>query len=148
LFEAQALWKSILCDRYSGSWMGAIGADIWNRSLGGGGGNDELWTVGYVRGGYEVAPRACNGWQGDLGIKMPFYVANRTDVPGFGDVTIRPKPRPSGYAEAGYNFGNGLAVTGFFDSYWFGQSDVVSPGVLQPESTQFQIGLRLKWTFH
>lgn len=148
LAELQALYRSSLTERYAGSWMAAMGADIWDRSISGPGGYSELWTVGYVRGGYEIAPKAGSGVVGNLGIKMPFYVANNSDIPGFGHVTTEPKQRPSGYAEAGYQFCDSFALTAYFDSYWFGKSDVVSPGLLQPESKQYQIGLRLKWSLH
>ncbi len=146
LVEAQALWKSPLTEDYSGSWKGAVGADIWDRSLSGSGGYDELWTVAYARGGYEIAPQNQTGWLGDVGIKMPMNAANTANFPGFGHVTVHPKPRPSGYLEGGYKFNNTLALTAYFDSYWFGQSRVVD-GLLQPESRQYQIGLRLKWSF-
>lgn len=147
LAEGQVLYRMSLTKCYSGSWFGAIGADIWNRSIGGAGGYSELWKVFYARAGYEIAPKTGSGFVGNLGVKMPMYVANTADFPGFGHVTTEPKPRPSGYAEAGYQFNDLFAVTAFFDSYWFGQSDVVSPGLLQPESKQYEIGLRLKWSF-
>jgi hypothetical protein len=146
LVEAQALWKQVLSERYAGSWKGTLGFDIWDRSLNGSGGYHELWTVAYGRAGYELAPKAGHGWTGDLGLKMPFYVANTAEFSGFGHIRVRPRPRPIGYAEAGYRFSDALALTAYFDGYWFAKSAVVD-GLFQPESTQYQFGLRLKWSF-
>jgi hypothetical protein len=149
LLEGRYGYRAGLGRTYYLDLMGSVGIDFWLRSVdpGGAAGVNEYWLPFYCKAGLEVSPSAEKGWVAALGIKLPFYTLETVDVGG--DVyTLNPKPRVSPYAEAGYQFTRSLSARAFFDSYWFGESDLDSSGtVFQPESKSYQVGAKLGWSF-
>jgi hypothetical protein len=131
--------------------MGGIGLEDWYRTLNGSGGYSENWLPIYLKAGVDFSSDT-PGWFGSLGLKVPVYTIETADLSDFGGgtVTLHPEPRPSSYAEAGYQFTRHVSLAAYLDSYWFGQSPSVNAGlyqVYQPESFSFQAGLKLGWTF-
>jgi hypothetical protein len=130
--------------------MGGVGVEDWYRHLNGSGGYGENWTPIYLKAGFELCPEE-TGWIGTLGVKVPVYTIEMVDAtPGLNAVTLHPGTRPSGYAEAGYQFTKNLSLVAYFDSYWFAASPPANAGpidVYQPESLSYAVGVKLGWTF-
>jgi len=129
--------------------MGRLGMELWLRRLDpdGSAGYDEYWLPFYLKVGAEVAAIADKGWMAGLGLKVPLYTAETVDLDrqGGGTITLNPKPRLSPYFEGGYKY-KAFSVLGYFDSYWFNESDP-DGGIYQPESLSLQVGVRLAWNF-
>jgi hypothetical protein len=131
--------------------MGGVGFEDWDRYLTGSGGYHENWFPIYLKAGMDITPET-DGWIGALGLKLPVYTIQNVDLSqyGFGQFTLHPEPRPSGYGEIGYQFNKNLSASAYFDSYWFGKSSTVVSGSIaafQPESFTYQIGIKVSWTF-
>jgi hypothetical protein len=76
-------------------------------------------------------------------VKVPVYNQVSADVPDVGWTTTHPTTKPSGDAEVGYRINKRLSLTGFFESYWFGQSSKVGfAQIFQPETKTFTAGLK------
>jgi hypothetical protein len=116
------------------------------------GGYTEWWHSVYTRLGLRWDCKA----GGDLtlfaegGGKYPFLNRNIADFPGAGDVTVKPEPRWSGFAEVGARYGRFRPVL-FYEGFRFGQSPVVpiggGVGLLQPQSDSDIFGINLGWAF-
>ena len=155
LVEGQIIFRR-KHQNYFGDAVLALGGDLWTRSLQGSGGYDEDWRVAYAKLAYEIGPQLQSGWIGTLGIKYPFYTAETVHLsalgPGISDVELEPGKNVSVCLEGGYRFKQHFSLAVYFDGYWFGMSDVkplgsTGLGFAQPESKQFQIGLKGRWTF-
>ncbi len=132
------LWTEYYLDGLAG-----LGVEGWLRRLQGPGGYDEFWLPLYFKAGFDLAPRE-TGWVGAIGLKVPFYTSQFTNLEG--SDTLHPQPMVSAYAEAGYQFTRHFSATAFFDSYWFHESPVAAH-FFQPESKSYQVGAKLGWTF-
>lgn len=129
----------------------SIAGELWVRKLNGGadaaknsvGGYNEIWWTFPLRVGLELAPREC-GWMAGLDIKAPLYTENDVDFSGTSSVQM--KTLPSGGGEFGYRFNKRWAVLGYFDSYWFGRSNVAD-GMLQPTSIMLIAGIKTLVSF-
>ncbi len=145
LLEGQFGHRWRLGEHHHFSVLGGLGTDLWLRRLGSQFGYDEFWFVFYGKLGVEVNPVAV-GWIAAAGLKYPFYVGNTFAVSGLGTFTLAPKGEISAYAEGGYRFSTHFSAAVFFDSYFLGQSEPVL-GAFQPASNQYEIGLKIGWTF-
>ena len=141
-----------------GYWLdllGSVGLDLWQRKLGTS--QQEDYRIG-VRLGVELGPVSQTGVVGGFGIKYPFWTyedANLLDE-GYDDQnpTLEPKGDLSLYGQIGYRFRRNLAVVGYVDGFRFKQSDpvIVTQGgvpfeVWQPQSTMYNIGVKLQYLF-
>ena len=117
--------------------------DFWWRGIQGQGGYDELWWTFPIRVGAELGTSRERGWLAGVSLKVPVYNQVGADIPGLGWTTTHPTTKLSGDAEVGYRINKRLSLTGFFESYWFGQSGKVGPAqVFQPETKTFTAGLK------
>ena len=149
--EAHAAHQSALGNRHLLEVGGGLGADLWFRILAPGEptGYTERWLPVFAILDATIRPARATGWIARAGIKLPFvtFESVHLEVAGFGstDVSLRPKLRPSGFADFGYQVARSVGIVAYFDSYWFGESN--PDGVfLQPESRSLQVGVRAGWT--
>lgn len=133
-------WR--LGDDYSLTPFASVIGDLWWRGIQGQGGYDELWSTLPLRFGIELAAASDHGWLAGASLKVPVYTQVAADYPGLGWVTVHPKTKLSGDAELGYRFNGWLSLAAFFESYWFGESNTVWPGLFQPETKTYTVGLR------
>lgn len=130
--------------------FGLAGIDAWTReikSTADASGGSEDWTVLY--GGAGAGWRT-NTYALRAGVKLPFSVDEATDI----GADLEPKGRASLFLRFSVSVHDstqqGWAITAFYDSYRFAESDHVRVStnlglleVWQPESQQDVLGLRL-----
>ncbi len=154
--EGQAVYR-IPGNAAGAEVVAGLGLDYWKRQLTSS--QSEDYRVVYLRLGANLDRRNAVGWYGGGGVKLPLSVDEDVHFP---DIGFQPNPhlKPQGelsfYAEVGYRFDQRLSLTGFYDSYRFGESDGV--GVVeaasgtpftffQPKSSVDSLGLRLRYEF-
>jgi hypothetical protein len=148
--------------------VGGLIWDYWNRQLTVF--QKEQYWIASLRVGLNADRRQPTGWFGGAGVKYPFYTrqdAHLTDIDFNANPRLKPKGDFSLYADAGYRFTRHWSLTGYYDSYRFGESDptpfLVNPFVrgctgvppddargcqlVQPASKVDSLGLRLQYTF-
>lgn len=144
--------------------LGGIGLDYWQRRLpyaGAGtassGRQREDWTTLFLKVGLEAGWRTRPGWFGGAGLKFPLGTrvnARLMDIGFDQNPELNPGGEVSLYADAGYRLNAHWRVTAYYESYKFSQSpgEIVTSGgssfvVVQPRSTQDDVGLRLEYVF-
>jgi hypothetical protein len=154
--EAQAIYR--LPQPVGLELVGGLGHDYWERNILPN--QREDYSVGFLRLGLNIDPRAPRGWFGGGGLKFPFYVSENAHLDEIGfdqNEKLQPKGEVSLYAHAGYRFTPRWSLIGYYDSYRFGESKPVratsasSPGtqfqLFQPASTVNTLGLKLQYDF-
>ncbi|MBJ6726519.1 hypothetical protein [Geomesophilobacter sediminis] len=118
-------------------------------------GYTERWENWYAKIGGRwdgsIAPAAKLYLEG--GAKNPFFVANRVNFTGVGDVTFRPVGRWAPFGEAGVSWGR-WQLTASYEGFRFSQSPLTSVRTstgtsiyLQPDSSSDIWGLQLGYRF-
>jgi hypothetical protein len=117
------------------------------------GGYTEWWHTVYTRLGLSWAFTVNSDLTlfAEGGGIYSFLNRNIADFPGVGNVTIKPEPRWSGFAEAGLKYGR-FRPAFFYEGFRFGQSPVVpisaTSGLLQPQSDADIYGINFGWAFN
>jgi hypothetical protein len=140
---------------YSVDLLTAAGYDFWEREL-----SDfqqEDYQVAFLRLGVEVNAVGPKGWLLGAGIKYPLWIEEdgHFDDAGYDqNPKLEPGRGASLFAQVGYRFQRHLALIAYLDGYNLRESDPVfvtqggtEYGFLQPESTQYNIGIRLQYLF-
>lgn len=138
--------------------LGGLGFDYWERNILPD--QKEDYAVVFARLGINIDPRAARGFFGGAGLKLPFYVSENAHLDEIGfdqNESLHPKGELSAYAQAGYRFGQGWSLIGYYDGYRFGESKTVTatssafPGtkflIFQPASKVDSFGLKLQYEF-
>ena len=154
--EGQAVYR-IAGNRFGAELVGGLGLDYWSRQLSSF--QSEEYTVLYVRLGANFDRRSRTGWHGAAGVKLPLSVDEDGHFPDIGfqpNPHLEPQGEVSVYAELGYRFDERWSLSGYYDSYRFGESDpvsVVQSGTgtrftfVQPKTSVDTLGLRLRYSF-
>jgi hypothetical protein len=154
--EAQAVYR-LPGNTAGAEFVAGLGYDYWKRQLSSF--QSEEYRVVYLRVGANFDRRSAVGWYGAAGVKLPLSVDEDVHFPDIGfepNPHLKPKGEFSFYAELGYRFDERWSLTGFYDSYRFGESDTV--GVIeaasgtpfnffQPRSSVDSVGVRLRYNF-
>lgn len=138
--------------------LGGLGFDYWERKILPD--QKEDYSVVYARLGFNIDARARQGLFGGAGLKLPLHVYENAHLDELGfdhNEPLHPKGQPSFYAQAGYRFALRWSLIGYYDSYRFRESAVVtatSPafpgtqfGLFQPASKVDSFGLKLQYEF-
>ena len=151
--EGDAGWKKRVKENASIEPFAGIGVRIWNRdikSTSNATGVTEKWTSVYarlgLRGDSALSDKLTLFAEG--GLKLPFYNSNRVDDDD--DISLEPKSRVSGFAEAGLKW-NQLWASIFYEGLRFDKSDVEPIGggwgIYQPKSEADIFGLNVGYSF-
>lgn len=154
--EGQAVYR-VPGSAAGAEFVAGLGLDYWNRQLSSV--QNEDYRVLYLRLGGNFDRRSRTGWHGGAGIKLPLSVDEDAHFPDLGfqpNPHLEPKGEPSFYAEVGYRFDDRWSLTGYYDSYRFGESEavgVVEAGsgtpftFFQPKTSVDSLGVRLYYRF-
>lgn len=150
--EGDVGWKKLVEDKASIEPFAGIGFRVWNRdiqSTSNATGVTEKWTSTYarlgLRGDSALSDKLTVFAEG--GMKFPFYNSNSVDDD---DISLEPKSRVSGFAEAGLKW-NKLWASIFYEGLRFDKSEVEPIGggwgVYQPKSEADIFGLNAGYSF-
>lgn len=154
--EGQAVYR--IPGNFSGAELvGGLAIDYWKRQLTSV--QSEEYQVVFLRLGANFDRRFRIGWHGGAGLKLPLSVDEDGHFPDIGfqpNPHLKPKGKPSPYAEVGYRFDERWNLSAYYDSYRFAESDpvdVVQAGsgvpftFVQPKTSVDSFGLRLRYSF-
>ena len=154
--EAQGIYR--FAQPVGFEFVSGVGFDYWQRKILPD--QREDYSVGFLRLGINVDPRAPTGFFGGGGLKYPFYVSENAHLNDLGfdqNPRLEPKGELSLYGQLGYRFTPRWSLIGYYDSLRLGESQTVrvtasdSPGttflLFQPASTITAFGLRLQYSF-
>ena len=151
--EGRALYR-IPGSATGAEFVAGLGLDYWTRQLSSI--QSEDYRVLYLRLGANFDRRGPSGWYGGAGVKYPLSVDEDAHFPELGfqpNPHLEPKGALSAYAEIGYRFNDRWSLSGYYDSYRFGESaavEVTQAGTgtpftfVQPKSSVDSLGLRLR----
>ena len=131
----------------------AGGWDRWERKLKGTG-QQEDYDVVYVRLGAGFNSTVAQGVIASIGAKYPVYTRENAHFETIGasnNPRLKPGKDVSMYGTIGYRFNPKWDVIGYYDSYRFKESNVVSVlpfgGFVQPESKMDLFGVKVQHNF-
>ena len=154
--EAQAVYR-VPGSPWGGELVTGLGYDYWERELTSF--QREDYRVLYLRLGAALDTRTPRSWYGAAGVKLPLWVDEDGHFPELGfapNPHLEPQGRASFYAELGYRFSPPWSLSGYYESYRFGESNDVSVverasgtpfRFFQPASSADMFGLRLRYSF-
>lgn len=137
-------------------FIGGLGLDYWERTLPFSSQRED-WRVIFARVGIELGTLNKRGASMALGVKYPLSTEENAHLQDAGfdqNPSLEPGREASLYAELGYRFSQRWKVSGYYDSYRFAQSPVVTVtggssvfNVWQPRSSLDVVGMRLHYFF-
>jgi len=153
--EGQLRWRRPLSSGTQVDIVTGAGIDAWERKLGSS--QQEDYRILYARLGLEFnAPRE-RGWSAGFGVKYPFWTQEDANLREEGydqNPKLEPEGRPSLYGHVGYRFNRRFGLEAYLDGFHFGESDPITVtgsgdtySFVQPQSTQYNVGLRVHWFF-
>lgn len=139
------------------SFNGGLGWDFWNRDLGKG--QEEDFSVLYLKTGVEVGPKIGRGFSAGGGVKFPFSIREDAHLTNIGfnrNPILKPGKNPSIYARVKYRFSGPFRLTAYYDGFKLGESQKEfvtsaffgSGYVYQPKSDLDIFGLKLEYIFN
>ena len=154
--EIQGIYRT--ADR-SFEFVSGLGWDSWQRNLSPQ--QEEDYDIYYVRLGININTRTKQGFFGGGGAKFPIYTTEDAHLQSIGadqNPRLHPGRDLSLYGELGYRINPKWDLIGYYDSFRFRQSNVVTvsanaiaPGasfiVFQPQSRMDIVGLKIQYTF-
>jgi len=153
--EGQFLYRSE-AGKYQLDYIGGMGWDYWRRTIASN--QIEDYSILYLRGGVNLdQPEHRAGFHGGGGLKLPFWTLENAHLTDQGFTTnpiLRPGRNISLYAEFGYRINPKIDITGYYDSWHFKQSGLITTSdgtklwnVWQPRSTMEAFGLKAMYSF-
>ena len=153
--EGQLFYRSDV-GNYKLDYVGGLGWDYWRRAIGA----DliEDYSILYLRGGpnLELSGRS-PGFHGGGGLKYPLWTAEDSQLESQGyysNPIITPGKNISRYAELGYRINDHFDVIGYYDSWRFKKSNIVTTtnamgtwSIWQPQSSMDALGLKGIYSF-
>jgi hypothetical protein len=153
--EGQFYYRSD-AGNYKMDYVGSIGADFWRRTI-----DSSLiedYSILYLRGGLNLdQPGRRIGFHGGGGLKYPFWTAEDSHLDSYGyysNPIITPGKDISLYAELGYRINDHFDVIGYYDSWRFKKSNIVTTtnamgtwNIWQPKSSMDALGLMAMYLF-
>jgi len=136
-----------------------VGLDSWERAIENSGAYQiEDYMILYLRLGIGLnATEQMRGFHGNVGLKYPLSTledAHLDKLGYFSNPKLHPGRGISGYAEIGYRISKMFDVVGYYDSWRFKQSNVVTVSdatglwsVIQPKSSMDVLGVKLNVSF-
>lgn len=115
-------------------------------------GSTEVWESAYTKIGAALSMPLNKDWRifVEGGGKYPFYNRDHADISGIGNITVRPEPRWSAFAELGARYRTFRPAL-FYEGYRTGQSPGVpinsNIGVFQPKSDEDLVGVSFSYCF-
>lgn len=153
--EGQLIYRSD-AGNYKLDYVGGLGWDYWRRTVD----SDQIedYSILYLRGGLNLdQPGRRAGFHGGGGLKYPFWTAEDAHLKSQGyysNPIITPGKNISLYAELGYRINNHFDVIGYYDSWRFNKSNIVTStdnmgtwSIWQPKSSMDALGLRAMYSF-
>jgi hypothetical protein len=133
--------------------VAGLGYDYWSRSIADGSfvsgntlysvqGYTETYSILFLRLG--VSMKLFDSVELSGGIK---HTLQNTESSGLAGGDLHPGSSTSPYLEANYKITQSLSVSGYYDSWRFGQSAANSSGYYQPKSSMAAIGILAIWSF-
>lgn len=153
--EGQFYYRSD-AGNYKLDYVGSLGWDYWRRTI------DyyliEDYSILYLRGGLNLDQSGGRtGFHGGGGLKYPFWTAEDSHLKSQGfysNPIITPGKNISLYAEFGYRINSHFDVIGYYDSWRFKKSNIVTTtdatgtwNIWQPKSSMDALGLRAMYLF-
>jgi hypothetical protein len=153
--EGQLAYRSSF-GSYHLDYVGGLGWDLWKRTIGYS--QVEDYSILFLRGGITLdQPARGPGVHGAGGIKFPFWTRENSHLDRHGynsNPILTPGKAVSLYAEISYRVSRQLDVTGYYDSWRFKQSNIVTSSdstgtylIWQPESSMDVIGVKAVISF-
>ncbi len=153
--EGQLISRSYLGD-YRLDYIGALGWDIWRRTIGGN--QIEDYSVWFMRTGINVdQPALGAGFHGGGGLKLPLHTSEDAHLISSGfssNPELSPGRSVSLYAELAYRIDSYWDIVGYYDSWRFQESDPVYAtrggslySIVQPQSSMSAFGLKAMHSF-
>ncbi len=159
IHEAQFSYRVNMANSHKLDYVGGLGLDTWQRSIGNNGFKQiEDFLIVYVRGGITLDKFGKTpGFHGGGGLKYPLYTREDAHLDNQGydsNPILTPGKDISLYAELGYRIGKDWDVLGYYDSWRFKRSNTVIAsrgGVLweisQPQSSMDAYGIKAMYSF-